>query len=378
MTKEEMYQKHIDAMFGTKNMETFPDREIEAVFDNLLQCLPNGGKLYKYRNINDEKSFDLLYKSLQEGTIWSSRVDKFPDKTDCTVNYDPLSDAKSMERLFRAHPELIVGAVMQTLSKLVGDINPDFDKTMLLRMVDCFDEQSGALVVSKALDVFKDYGCDPGESIVAIMGLQDDIDKILKAREGVIKDIAKQFLSFNQINRHNAFVCSLCEDYKVKTMWEHYAGNSGICIEYDYNKIKIFELKDKSFFCSTYKIIYADQYEENTIVPLLEEYLRCKSSKSTNNKLNAKLLLSMITKSSDYAYEKEWRTFHFNLSSTDDGFAIKADIVSGIIFDEHALESSNGKKLLELCRQRGWNIKVRKINATSTKYDFIDYEDYQH
>lgn len=52
--------------------------------------------------------------------------------------------------------------------------------------------------------------------------------------------------------------------------------------------------------------------------------------------------------------------------------------MSGIIFDEHALESSNGKKLLELCRQRGWNIKVRKLNATSTNYDFIDYEEYQN
>ena len=86
----------------------------------------------------------------------------------------------------------------------------------------------------------------------------------------------------------------------------------------------------------------------------------------------------MITKSSDYSYEKEWRTFHFNLSPTDDGFAIKADIVSGIIFDEHAIESQNGKKLLELCKQKGWDIKVRKLNCTSTKYDFIDYEDYQH
>lgn len=363
-----MYQKHIDTMFGTKNMETFPDREIEAVFDNLLQCLPNGGKLYKYRNINDEESFDLLYKSLQEGTIWSSRVDKFPDKTDCTVNYDPLSDAKSIERLFREHPELVVGIIMRSTSEEAVKNRLCIDTSTLFKMVDCFNVSSGELDKNKAMKVFEEHGYSLNKSRVAVDYIHAYVEHIRNKQEQVVKNLVEQFLCFNQTNRQHAFVCSLCEDYKVKTMWEHYSGNSGVCIEYDYNKIKTLELKQKLFFCNTYKVIYKEQCEINTFVPLIKECLECKSNKSTNNELNANLLLSMITKTTDYAYEKEWRIFHIVLDSLNDGFAVKADIVSGIIFDEHAIESQNGKKLLELCKQKGWAVKVRRLNPMSTGY----------
>lgn len=55
--------------------------------------------------------------------------------------------------------------------------------------------------------------------------------------------------------------------------------------------------------------------------------------------------------------EKEWRVFLCNL---DDNNKIYADIVSGIIIDERALECDNGQMLIELAIERGWNIKVRK------------------
>lgn len=83
-----------------------------------------------------------------------------------------------------------------------------------------------------------------------------------------------------------------------------------------------------------------------------------------------------MTKTTEYAYEKEWRTFHYDLHELNDGFALKADLVTGIIFDEGALSTENGKKILTLCEKYGWNILVRKLNLTSTNYQFLPYENY--
>lgn len=68
-----------------------------------------------------------------------------------------------------------------------------------------------------------------------------------------------------------------------------------------------------------------------------------------------------ITKLSTWKEEKEWRIFLCNL---DDNNKIYADIVSGVIIDIRALECDNGKMLIELAKERGWNIKVRKIKRS--------------
>lgn len=363
-------------MFGTKDMETFTHQEIDEVLDNLLKCIPNDGKLYKYRRIDDENSFRLVYDSLKNGTLWASRVDKFLDKTDCTINFDPLKEVQRIEKLFRNNPKLIFNATMRGISQEVLKINADFDDSMLIRMVDCFDIETGVLDEGKALKVFSEYGCEKRQSCFLISWIKDFVAKIIKEKEFLIKKMTNDFVHINKKMRHHAFVCSLCEDYKVKTMWEHYAGNNGLCIEYDYKKLKAYSYEQKRLFCSTYKIKYVDEYEEQTFVPMLEEYFEGVNKKSTNAELNKRLLLCQVTKTTDYEYEKEWRTFHYDLNGVDDGFALKADLVTGIVFDEGALATENGKKILALCKKNSWNILVRKLNLTSTNYQFLPYESY--
>lgn len=374
MNSDQLYQEHIDTMFGTKDMYDFKDEEIECTFANLLQCMPNGGKLYKYRKISDQDSFDRVYNSLSEGTLWSSRADQFTDKTDCTVYYEPVEEAERISNLIIENPELIVGAIMRSLSFEVLKENPDFDKSMLLRMVHCFNKTTGKLIQRKALKVFRDYGFDKQRSLIAISAIQRNISTALKDKKEIIEQIVHNFLNFNQEIRSRAFICSLCEDYKVKTMWEHYADNQGICIEYDFNKIKGMSTEIKRFFCSTYKVNYVDEYEKVTFVPLVKEYLEGNHEKSNDTNMNKKILNSQITKTTDYSYEKEWRIFHFNLNNQEKGYVIRADIVSAIIFDQNAIYSENGKKLLALAKKKNWGIKVRSLNSTSTKYLFKELE----
>lgn len=376
MTKEEMYQQHIDTMFGTRDMLNFSNEEVDETLDNLIACMPNEGKLYKYRKISDKNSFDKVIKSLKECTLWSSRVDEFTDKTDCTVYYDPLKEAERIENLLRENPELVIGGILRIMSLQVKKSYPKFDKTMLLKMVDCYDRE-GNLSEDKALQVLTNYGCDIDKSHQVIKSVDQFVAAYLKEKEMVIKQIANNFLEFNQDSRRKAFVCSLCENYKVKTMWEHYADNNGICIEYDYNKIKNMSYDIKRFFCGTFKVNYVEEYEEISFLPLIKEYLEGKNEKSTNTKLNKQILTSLITKTNDYNFEKEWRTFHFSLNDKEKGHIVKADIVSGIIIDENSINTYEGKQIIDLAQKRKWDIKVRLLNITSTRYNYVSYEDYQ-
>lgn len=58
------------------------------------------------------------------------------------------------------------------------------------------------------------------------------------------------------------------------------------------------------------------------------------------------------------------------------GTEMKADLVSGIIFDENALKTENGKKILALAKQKNLEIKIRKLNITSTKYQYLPFNQY--
>lgn len=377
MTKDEMYQKHIDTMFGIRDINDFPPHKAEAVLDNLLQWLPNGGKLYKYRCINDDKFFNRVYNSLQEGTIWCSRADKFTDKTDCTICYDPLAEVELINKFFHVNPELVVRAVLRAACIEIKDKNPSLDEQLLRQIVHCYYEKTVKLDTRKALRLCRSHGCKEKESILLIHRIQQESDRIIQDFEPVLQKTVYSFLDFNERLRRYIMVCSLCGDYQGKSVWEHYAYNSGICIEYDYNKLKIADTRTKSFFCSTYKVRYVEDNEEFTFVPLIKTYLETMDDKSIDPETNKKLLTQMVTKSNDYAYEKEWRILHFDDGKAPDGVALQANIVSGIIMDEEALDSENGKKILALAKEKQWNIKVRKFHQIKGKYEFTDYNAYK-
>ena len=77
------------------------------------------------------------------------------------------------------------------------------------------------------------------------------------------------------------------------------------------------------------------------------------------------ILEKTITKLSKWKEEKEWRIFLCNL---DENNKIYADIVSGIIIDERIINCDNSKRLIDLAKNRKWNIKVRKKNRLGTSH----------
>ena len=104
MTKQKtdnLYQKHIETIFGVKKIEEFSNEEVENAFNVLLQILPNEGKLYKYRSI-EGKAFDNAFDSLENGYLWLPKAEDLNDDEDTTLFYDPLKSAEEIkDYLFR-------------------------------------------------------------------------------------------------------------------------------------------------------------------------------------------------------------------------------------------------------------------------------------
>lgn len=90
---------------------------------------------------------------------------------------------------------------------------------------------------------------------------------------------------------------------------------------------------------------------------MLQYFIGGKKDTELFKRENRVALEHTITKLSKWQEEKEWRVFLCNL---DDNNKIYADIVSGIIIDERALECDNGQMLIELAKEKGCDIKVRK------------------
>ena len=377
MTEEQnkLYEKHLQVIFGTKQIESFSKSEIDETLNNLLLCLPNGGKLYKYKNIN--KRFNDTYYSLKNNYLWSSRADKFKDKTDCIVRFDAINDIEELEQYLRDNPKIILKVLMKAISLEVKNINVHFDDKMLTNMVDCFDEKTNELNTSQALKIFNKYGCKKEDNIRCVEIIKKVTKEFLESKEKLIKEMVNNFLNFNEEFRHKSFVCSLCEDYKNKKMWDDYANGDGICIEYDFNKLKTFTYEKKLLFISTYKVIYSDNIEDSSFVPLLKIYFEDENDAKIEKETTLKILKDTITKSKDYLIEQEWRIYHINLKGYDNGARLYADLVSGIIFDKKALYTKNGKKILALCKERKWEIKVRILNYVGTHYNYISYEEYE-
>lgn len=74
MIKDELYEQHLQEVVGIRDIDNYPEKDVERVLDRLLQCLPNNGKLYKYRSIEGQ-SFDYAYDGLKKAIFgWQAQI----------------------------------------------------------------------------------------------------------------------------------------------------------------------------------------------------------------------------------------------------------------------------------------------------------------
>lgn len=353
-------------------IEEFDDKKMMSMLQRVLSFLPNGGKLYKYRSI-DDPSFTNTYNSLNDGYIWLSAASELNDDEDTVLYYNPEAECEQLRDYLFSHPYLVLRMAYKTKDPSFDFGNDAVSDFAYSTVLDCIDTNTGDLDERKAIKALTRLGHSRAVCTLFIKKLKDFTKKYLLQNESAVTKVVDGYLHFNETNRKNCFVFSMSESYDSDLMWAHYANsNKGFCIEYDFNKAPQLKAEIWKKLISIYKVIYKDEQEEFSFMRILDYIMKGQTDQEEYKSISYDMMQKLITKKAFWSYEKEWRILLYNIENK-----LYADLVSGIVIDERAIETDNGKKLLDLCRQRDWTVTVRTRNLIHTNHEYISYDEWK-
>ena len=361
MLSNEEKRKFVSTIFERIPLEAsneFAETEIMKI----LMADTCDGKLYKYRTINDYAIENLkngtLYCAVPssfndpfdckigldipsfvvaqyEGLIVKGcqYFCKFEEQFDCEENWKKCAEEEEMlfhywkgnskiEQFVRDYSKLNLSVEKQ--KELIWnhfDILIDIIKGFL--MVDSLKMQTTEILTifqncKKELPLMKDkeivFGKAKLEEIVRRQGIEIDADEITllsyiyqlqrpndaKTAYCLDKDLEEINKKLSEDIDREFCVGSLCNDYKNKLMWSHYAeGHKGFCIEYDFsNGLK--ELESGLIL----PVIYS---EERVKYPWSVLFVDNKDNEANDLVGAYAKILTLVSKDEMWNYEKEWR-----------------------------------------------------------------------
>jgi hypothetical protein len=218
-------------------------------------------KLYKYCDFTEYNKANLC-----NDRVWMTLADKFNDPYDCSLTY-------SYEAVLNRDIE----------QKGIDFIFKDVDV--------------GKFAFTDAEKIEVNCSANKIKKIMKIMISKDtemDIDKKKHIPDFFINAIENIDRPLAEINRTKTVISCFSEINNSIIMWSHYANkHSGFCIEYD--------LKNYRSNVFLFPVFYEEELFDMT------KYLLTEKDKFNN----FALLLAAITKSIEWAYEKEWRLIPF-------------------------------------------------------------------
>ena len=357
-------------MFENK-IDEFDNEKMMSMLQRVLSVLPNGGKLYKYRSI-DDPSFGKTYEALDKGYLWIPRASELNDDEDTVLYYNPEAECQQLKEYIFSHPDLILRAAFRsndTYFNFGGDAVSNFAYGEVL---ECYDMETGEIIESKAIQILLQYGYEKAACVKFVKKIKTFAQKLLQENEHILEEILDAYLHFNETNRQKCFVFAMSESFDNELLWAHYANsNRGFCIEYDFNKALQLKSEIRRKLISIYKVIYKNEPEEFSFIRILDYIMKGQTDTEEYKRISYDMMQKLITKKAFWSYEKEWRILLYNIENK-----LYADLVSGIIIDDRIIKTDNGKKLLSLCQQKGWLITVRTKNTIHTKHEYIAYDEW--
>ena len=369
MTKQKtdnLYQKHIETIFGVKKIEDFSNEEVENAFNVLLQILPNEGKLYKYRSFEKGK-FENYYDALEKGYLWFPQADNLNDDFDTVLYFDPLVEAENIRNYLLANHRLYFKAIVSYSSEPVKIGYSQLDNEAFNKVIDCYDLNTGELDKSKAIKLLSKMGTTTQKAIKYLKEVDAFIEQFIFNNKDALEKVVESYVNINKTFRNMFYIYSMSETYQSNPLWAFYCNNNqGFCLEYDFRKAKDFDIEKKKMLINIFEVVYSDSIEEYSFVSTLKWLLTGKKDNDLYLKANLDMFTQLMTKQADWSFEKEWRIMLANLEDNKVYF----DLVSKIIIDERVLETQESKKLIELCKQKKWNVLIRKTQYINVAHKF--------
>ena len=149
-----------------------------------------------------------------------------------------------------------------------------------------------------------------------------------------------------EMMRKDVFVFCFSEVWDSLLMWAHYADNyDGYCIEYDITKVRDY-IKH-----NLYPVLYEKEY-----IDITENLIICNSNTG---------LICNISKSKDWAYEKEWRIVEYR----EQPFYLRKAIKS--VYLGCNCSDSNKREIIEWAKDNKKEVYV--IKPAKTQYKLESY-----
>lgn len=336
------------------------DEAVNEAFANLLAQLPNGGKLYKYRAL---KTFH--EDELEEQYLWFSSAANLNDSKDCSFNVNLLEEKERLIKFFEKRENYKRIAINMIYNEL-HVANDWLTKEMIAK-----------LFSGKSIDTNESFRREIKVfSLNCGLNLQQKkrlLNKIIlytadEQRKENVRNMLDELPQKIEKIRKSMLVCSLTTSYQKDSMWAYYCNNKGICIEYDFSRIKSIDLK--KIFQKTQKVSYGRKPKFSFINILKAELF---GEKDEKNQAENVIFRQLLTKDKSWSTEEEWRTI---LAGNNYLIGVKAFInfISAVYIDYSVLRLKKTRKILKLANENGWQVYVRYFDTfvAEYKYDTIE------
>lgn len=367
MSTEDAYKKHLDFMRTVMAWEDVASSKAEKQFPLIFDFLPNGGKLYKYRSFCGD-SFSYTYDALENGYIWMPTVDNLNDDFDSVIFCDQFNQHRILLDYIYKDKDKLLYFLAKRYGEEIWKQKKLLSKIPFSEYLNCFDPKTYHWDITKLIDVYFNQKNDALTAIDEIHSVVDELVSISPRIENFItwcfrrnKEAYKRFQVF-----------SLSENYDLDNMWGYYADSGkGFCIEYDFNRGRKLSVGLKKFLLNIYRVNYSDVRSFFDIESFCEKFFFENESEKYMTRIMESMINQITSKAKCWEHEREWR---FVLGGCDS--KIYANIVSGIIIDERALSNTNAKKLISLCEQNKWELKIRLRSIIDGTHLYMPYGKY--
>lgn len=365
--KEKLYKQHLEIMSKiaiNDGIYKISDFELDKMYERLVACLPNHGKLYKYRNFKQE-SFEKNYVSLLEGYIWLASPCLMNDKIDTTLKLNLQSEKNKIVKFLYKNKYVLLKKWFNFLFENNGIKNILSDEEVY-KIINCYTKQ-GRVIKTRIRSLLSEYGIPYNKLDFILKQIADFIEKNNIGYENLVRDIAEKFVNINIDMRKKQRLFCIAESPFIDSMWAYYGDdNRGFCIEYDFNKGKYLNVYYKRFLLNLFQVKYKSKKCSFSLVDMIEELiLNNKQNQNNIVKINRQIFEQILTKGKTWQHEKEWRI----VVSTDIN-RLDIDLVSSIYIDVDMIETEKGKQLLELAKQKQWKIYKRELNSFGYEYKY--------
>lgn len=363
MEKQEFSQLLYETSFDSTATSEETTSKLAPIRDWIKCNVPR--QLFRYRRVNNN-----ALNALKNDEVWGSTILEFNDPYECTPCYDIEKLKEHLLQMFS------YDAIKQTVSLLKTDSMP----TAYRRMIP-----------AEAIDLLRQALATCSEDEVAAQlahANKSSIDKIFADWNQIISGF---FGGIRQAESETHIACfSECGDSSL--MWGHYAdSHKGFCLEYDFSTV----LQDCAINCASpakcnnfmlnlpiAPVTYSNyRLDATSYLPtVIQGYLQASTNALVDIYFLDMLLLAkcQLLKSSDWAYEREWRIALRTPSEQYKPHKCLTKLKPTGVYLESKMPANDQQVIYEICQSKGIPCYIMLQNYTGQDFTLQaqPYEEY--